>query len=172
MHLFTVKSDSCYNVPWLCSACAIWSRNFGAADHAFAQVRPRFFLRGGVGGGGGVRLTAKPRYLLLLHRGNKKSNTVTALLSANHFFLTRDITALDAMLLHLNIDSRVGFFRQIQPNSKKEDKWVSGLRLRRTPGGLKIRTYGHPSSAVGVNLKIKGGNIKTRSLFCVRSSSV
>ncbi len=30
-------------------------------------------------GGGVVRLTAKPRYLLLLHRGNKKSNTVTAL---------------------------------------------------------------------------------------------
>ncbi len=29
--------------------------------------------------GGVVRLTAKPRYLLLLHRGNKKSNTVTAL---------------------------------------------------------------------------------------------
>ncbi len=30
-------------------------------------------------GGGVVRLTAKPRYLLLLHHGNKKSNTVTAL---------------------------------------------------------------------------------------------
>ncbi len=29
------------------AARAIWSRNFGAADHAFAQVRPRFFLRGG-----------------------------------------------------------------------------------------------------------------------------
>ncbi len=39
-----------------------------------------FFFRGGGGGGGVVRLTAKPRYLLLLHRGNKKSNTVTALL--------------------------------------------------------------------------------------------
>ncbi len=36
-----------------------------------------FFLRGG----GVVRLTAKPRYLLLLHRGNKKSNTVTALIT-------------------------------------------------------------------------------------------
>ncbi len=33
-----------------------------------------FFFLWGV-----VRLTAKPRYLLLLHRGNKKSNTVTAL---------------------------------------------------------------------------------------------
>ncbi len=31
-----------------------------------------------------MRLTAKPRYLLLLHRGNEKSNTVTALpISAN-----------------------------------------------------------------------------------------
>ncbi len=41
-----------------------------------------FFLLGKKkwGGGGVVRLTAKPRYLLLLHRGEKKSNTVTALL--------------------------------------------------------------------------------------------
>ncbi len=41
-----------------------------------------FFLLGGGGGGGVggvVRLTAKPRYLLLLHRGKEKSNTVTAL---------------------------------------------------------------------------------------------
>ncbi len=29
--------------------------------------------------GGVVRLTAKPRYLLLHHRGKEKSNTVTAL---------------------------------------------------------------------------------------------
>ncbi len=36
------------------------------------------FFTGG-GGGGDVRLTAKPRYLLLLHSGNEKSNTVTAL---------------------------------------------------------------------------------------------
>ncbi len=39
-----------------------------------------FILLGG--GGGVVRLTAKPRYLLLLHRGKEKSNTVTALISA------------------------------------------------------------------------------------------
>ncbi len=40
----------------------------------------------GGGGGGVVRLTAKPRYLLLLHRGNKKSNTVTALkLTLNYY---------------------------------------------------------------------------------------
>ncbi len=52
---------------------------FGAADHALAQVRPRqFFYWGGV-----MRLTAKPRYLLLLHRSNEKSNTVTALLLNN-----------------------------------------------------------------------------------------
>ncbi len=61
-----------------CGSATRRSRRVGAADHAFAQVRPRqFFLLGG--GGGVVRLTAKPRYLLLLHRGNKKSNTVTAL---------------------------------------------------------------------------------------------
>ncbi len=52
-------------------------RRFGAADHALAQVRPRQFIF--LLGGGVVRLTAKPRYLLLLHRGNEKSNTVTAL---------------------------------------------------------------------------------------------
>ncbi len=40
-------------------------------DHVF------FYL--GKKSGGVVRLTAKPRYLLLLHRGEKKSNTVTAL---------------------------------------------------------------------------------------------
>ncbi len=85
VHLFTwsVKSDSCYNVPWLCSARAIWSRNFGAADHALAQVRPRFFYLGKKSGGV-VRLTAKPRYLLLLHRGEKKFNTVTALHTHTH----------------------------------------------------------------------------------------
>ncbi len=54
-------------------------RRFGAADHALAQVRPRQFIFLLEGGGGVVRLTAKPRYLLLLHRGNEKSNTVTAL---------------------------------------------------------------------------------------------
>ncbi len=42
-------------------------------DHVF------FYLGKKSGGGGVVRLTAKPRYLLLLHRGEKKSNTVTAL---------------------------------------------------------------------------------------------
>ncbi len=52
-------------------------RRFGAADHTLAQVRPRQFIF--LLGGGVVRLTAKPRYLLLLHRGNEKSNTVTAL---------------------------------------------------------------------------------------------
>ncbi len=60
---------------WLCS---MQKQSVGAADHALAEVRPRqFFLLGGV-----VRLTAKPRYLLLLHRGDKKSNTLTALVTA------------------------------------------------------------------------------------------
>ncbi len=36
------------------------------------------------------------------------------------------------MLLRPNKDSRAGFFRPIQRKSKKEDKWVSGLRLSRT----------------------------------------
>ncbi len=58
-------------------------RRFGAADHALAQVRPRQFIFFTGGGGGVVRLTAKPRYLLLLHRGNEKSNTVTALDAAH-----------------------------------------------------------------------------------------
>lgn len=54
--------------------------------------------------------------------------------------LTIDLTA-DAMLLRPNKDSGAGFYRLIQRNSKKEDKWVSGLSLRRTPDrGLKIRT--------------------------------
>ncbi len=57
-------------------------RRFGAADHALAQVRPRQFF---FTGGGVVRLTAKPRYLLLHHRGKEKSNTVTALELCNIF---------------------------------------------------------------------------------------
>ncbi len=88
------------------AAHALWSRRFGAADHALAQVWPRqiftctlskncrkmvsfwsqsralsldFFL----GVGGVVRLTDKPRYLLLLHRGKKKYRTITALVSYN-----------------------------------------------------------------------------------------
>ncbi len=63
-----------------CGSAARRSRRVEAADHALAQVRPvNFFFYWG-GGGGVVRLTAKPRYLLLLHRGDKKSNTVTALM--------------------------------------------------------------------------------------------
>ncbi len=45
-----------------------------------------FFLLGG-GGGVVVRLTAKPRYLLLHHRGKEKSNTVTALHDSLYFSL-------------------------------------------------------------------------------------
>ncbi len=40
-------------------------------------------------GGGVVRLTAKPRYLLLLHRGKEKSNTVTALCVYIYIYIER-----------------------------------------------------------------------------------
>ncbi len=50
-----------------CGSAARRNRRFGAADHALAHVR----------------LTAKPRYFLLLHRGKNKSNTVTALFEQN-----------------------------------------------------------------------------------------
>ncbi len=65
-HLFkwSVKSDSCYNVLWLCSAQRLWSSRPCTCTSATTSI---------------VRLTAKPRYLLLLHRGKEKSNTVTAL---------------------------------------------------------------------------------------------
>ncbi len=65
VHLFTwsVKSDSCYNVLWLCSAQTM---------HLHKSI---FFT----GVGGVVRLTAKPQYLLLLHGGKEKSKTITAL---------------------------------------------------------------------------------------------
>ncbi len=41
--LFTwsVKSDSCYNVPRLCSARCMKQTLWSSADHALAQVRPR-----------------------------------------------------------------------------------------------------------------------------------
>ncbi len=53
-------------------------------DHVF------FYL--GKKSGGVVRLTAKPRYLLLLHRGEKKSNTVTALLAASAELLHKHLS--------------------------------------------------------------------------------
>ncbi len=46
-----------------------------------------FFFYLGKKVGGVVRLTAKPRYLLLLHRGEKKSNTVTALVHSKKWSL-------------------------------------------------------------------------------------
>ncbi len=60
----------------MCCGSAACRADLHKCDHF------NFFLLGGGGGGGGgvVRLTAKPRYLLLLHRGKEKSNTVTALL--------------------------------------------------------------------------------------------
>ncbi len=55
------------------SAQRLWSSRSCTCTSATTSI----FFTGG--GGGVVRLTAKPRYLLLLHRGNEKSNTVTAL---------------------------------------------------------------------------------------------
>ncbi len=84
VHLFTwsVKSDSCYNVPWLCSARAIWSRNFGAPDHAFAQVRPRFFLLGKKKWGGrainrqtAIFVAASPRWEKIQYRHSPTINS-------------------------------------------------------------------------------------------------
>ncbi len=72
VHLFmwSVKSDSCYN------ALEQQTMHLHKCDHV-----PIFFT----GGGGVVRLTAKPRYLLLHHRGKEKSNTVTALVILQPF---------------------------------------------------------------------------------------
>ncbi len=80
LHLFTwsVKSDSCYNVLWLCSV---------QTQTCTSATTSIFFTGGGLGGV--VRLTAKPRYLLLLHRGKEKSNTVTALVSTWLQYTTR-----------------------------------------------------------------------------------
>ncbi len=77
LHLFTwsVKSDSCYNVLWLCSV----------QTQTCTSVTTSIFFYWG--GGGVVRLTAKPRYLLLLHRGKEKSNTVTALPTAQKSYM-------------------------------------------------------------------------------------
>ncbi len=70
LHLFTwsVKSDSCYNVLWLCSV----------QTQTCTSATTSIFW-------GVMRLTAKPRYLLLLHRGKEKSNTVTALICRRVF---------------------------------------------------------------------------------------
>ncbi len=73
-----MKSDSCYNVLWLCSAQTLWRSRPGTCTSATTSKKIL------LGGGGVVRLTAKPRYLLLLHRGNEKSNTVTALVARSY----------------------------------------------------------------------------------------
>ncbi len=59
---------------WLLLQYAVALQRADADLHKCDHVN--FFL---LGGGVVVRLTAKPRYLLLLHRGKDKSNTVTAL---------------------------------------------------------------------------------------------
>ncbi len=69
---WSVKSDSCYYVPWLCSAQEQQTMHLHKCDHVNCFT------------GRVVRLTAKPRYLLLLHRGNEKYNTVTALIKIQY----------------------------------------------------------------------------------------
>ncbi len=78
--LSLLRAPSC--LCW-CSECRVYPRSARAKSaQRLWSSRPctctsattSIFLLGGV-----VRLTAKPRYLLLLHRGNEKSNTVTAL---------------------------------------------------------------------------------------------
>ncbi len=61
--------------------------------------------------GGVVRLTAKPRYLLLLHRGKEKSNTVTALVCV----LLAGVNMVSEHL-HLTVISLADIF--IQRNNK------------------------------------------------------
>ncbi len=57
------------------AAQTLWSNRPCTCTSATTSI----FYWGGGGGGGVMRLTAKPRYLLLLHRGKEKSITVTAL---------------------------------------------------------------------------------------------
>ncbi len=57
---------------------------------------------------GFVRLTAKPQYLLMLHRGKKKSHSVTALAAAWHNTNTDQSTLLsDAESLNMTGSDRV-----------------------------------------------------------------
>ncbi len=80
-HILWFKKQSFTSV-WKPNPPATMCCGSAACRRRLAQVWPRqFFFTGG--GGGVVRLTAKPRYLLLLHRGKEKSNTVTALQSAD-----------------------------------------------------------------------------------------
>ncbi len=57
-----------------------------------------------------VRLTAKPRYLLLLHHGNEKYNTVTALLETDFFLLHlwSNLHVLNIPKLHESVLRRLG----------------------------------------------------------------
>ncbi len=65
---------------WLLLQCAVALQRADALEQQ--TMHTSIFFPGG--GGGVVRLTTKPRYLLLHHRGKEKSNTVTALLAGLH----------------------------------------------------------------------------------------
>ncbi len=87
---------------WLLLQCAVALQRADADLHKCDHV------------GGGVwrlivRLTAKPRYLLLLHRGKEKSNTVTALV------LLAGVNMVSEHL-HLTVISLADIF--IQRNNK------------------------------------------------------
>ncbi len=65
---------------WLLLQCAVALQRADALAQQTTHLHKCDHVKKKITGGGGVvRLTAKPRYLLLLHRGNEKSNTVTAL---------------------------------------------------------------------------------------------
>ncbi len=68
---------------WLLLQCAVALQRTDALEqqtmHLHKCDHVNFFYWGG---GRVVRLTAKPRYLLLHHRGKEKSNTITALFNS------------------------------------------------------------------------------------------
>ncbi len=68
------------------------------------DILPSLRVKLGIGGGV-VRLTAKPRYLLLLHRGKEKSNTVTAL-----YDMTVDVSVQQLSLQAEAFNSLVSWF--------------------------------------------------------------
>ncbi len=101
---------------WLLLQCAVVLQR-ADADLRHQLTTSIFFLLGG--GGGVVRLTAKPRYLLLLHRGKEKSNTVTALRSCQYG--PKSLRNASNTLLNLCHEELRQFWRQKwgQPGTRK-----------------------------------------------------
>ncbi len=65
---------------WLLLQCAVALQSADALEQQTMHLHKCDHVNFFYWGGGVVRLTAKPRYLLLHHRGKEKSNTVTALI--------------------------------------------------------------------------------------------